>query len=650
MALIPQSFIADLLNRVDIVDVVGQHVKLKKAGANFQGLCPFHSEKSPSFSVSPTKQFYHCFGCGAHGSAISFLMEYSGLGYVDAIEDLARSAGLDVPREERTANDVARQQQAMALSEVMSSATDWYRQQLKASTRAVEYLKGRGLTGEIAKRYALGYAPDGWQGLEAVFGPYTNDEVAKTLLEGGLLIQGEQAEGGQAVKRYDRFRDRVMFPIRNPKGQTIGFGGRILDQGEPKYLNSPETPLFSKGNTLYGLFEARQAIRAQEYVLVCEGYMDVVALAQLGFPNAVATLGTACTANHVRMLLRQTDKVVFSFDGDSAGQRAAQRALEACLPLMSDDKEIRFLFLPTEHDPDSYVRAYGAPAFEKVIKEAMSISSFFFKIVSEDHELTTPEGRAHTHHAAKPLLLSMPPIALRTQILRELAIRTNTTPAELEAFCGLTVVPAPAQQGSYQASQARTQSNPNHFPNNGNRQGAPWQASKGSAKRVATQNIEPPKAPTDLAEQMLRVLIQFPHLGKVLDVNKRALALKAAEQRSEKALALMKDLLSQCDLVELIPGESGKPATVGAGAFAMFQDQLSRSELAPLYELLRKRVMDSDLDLDGATADLEGAFKKLELTHLKQEMTEITQKIASSTATEQDRARYRELGEKLKFS
>ncbi|MBU3634662.1 DNA primase [Polynucleobacter sp. es-GGE-1] len=655
MALIPQSFIADLLNRVDIVDVVGQHVKLKKAGANYQGLCPFHSEKSPSFSVSPTKQFYHCFGCGAHGSAISFLMEYSGLGYVDAIEELARSAGLDVPREERTANDVARQQQAMALSEVMSSAADWYCQQLKGSTRAVEYLKGRGLTGEIAKRYSLGYAPDGWQGLEAVFGSYANDEVVKTLVEGGLLIQGEQAEGSPvtkpAVKRYDRFRDRVMFPIRNPKGQTIGFGGRILDQGEPKYLNSPETPLFSKGNTLYGLFEARQAIRAQEYVLVCEGYMDVVALAQLGFPNAVATLGTACTANHVRMLLRQTDKVVFSFDGDSAGQRAAQRALEACLPLMSDDKEIRFLFLPTEHDPDSYVRAYGAPAFEKVIKEAMSISSFFFKIASEDHDLTTPEGRAHTHHAAKPLLLSMPPIALRTQILRELAIRTNTTPAELEAFCGLTVVPV--RQTSYQPAQAKQthyQNNQSNYSNTGNRQGAPWQASKGSAKRVATQNIEPPKAPTDLAEQMLRVLIQFPHLGKALDSNQRALALKAAEQRSANALALMKDLLSQCDQVELIPGENGKPDTVGAGAFAMFQDQLSRSELASMYEVLRKRVMDSDLELEGAAADLDGAFKKLELIHLKQEMTDIAQKIAGETASDQDKARYRELGEKLKFS
>ena len=649
MALIPQSFIADLLNRVDIVDVVGQHVKLKKAGANFQGLCPFHSEKSPSFSVSPTKQFYHCFGCGAHGSAISFLMEYSGLGYVDAIEDLARSAGLEVPREERTANAIARQQQAMALSEVMNAAADWYRTQLKGSTRAVEYLKGRGLTGEIAKRYALGYAPDGWQGLEAVFGSYSNDDVAKTLIEGGLLIQGETSESSQPVKRYDRFRDRIMFPIRNPKGQTIGFGGRILDQGEPKYLNSPETPLFSKGNTLYGLFEARQAIRAQEYVLVCEGYMDVVALAQLGFPNAVATLGTACTANHVRMLLRQTDKVVFSFDGDAAGQRAAQRALEACLPLMSDDKEIRFLFLPTEHDPDSYVRAYGAPAFEKAIKEALSISSFFFKVASENHELTTPEGRAQTHHAAKPLLLSMPPIALRTQILRELAIRTNTAPAELEAFCGLTVVPAPVRQTTYQPTQVN-QNNQNHFSSNGNRQGAPWQASKGSAKRVATQNIEPPKAPTDLAEQILRVIIQFPHLGKALDANKRSLALKAAEQRSQKAHALMKDLFSQCDLVEPILGEDGKTVTIGAGAFAMFQDQLSRSELAPLYEVLRNRVMGSDVELEGATADLDGAMKKLELAHLKQEMTEIAQKIAASTATDQDRARYRELGEKLKFS
>ena len=644
MGMIPQSFIADLLNRVDIVDVVGQHIKLKKAGANYQGLCPFHQEKSPSFSVSATKQFYHCFGCGAHGSAIGFLMEYSGLGYVETIEELARSAGLTVPREERTANDVARQQQALALSEVMGLASDWYKTQLKAAPRAIDYLKSRGLTGEVAKRYSLGYAPDGWQGLETVFGSYANDATAKPLLEGGLLIQSETSESSQTARRYDRFRDRVMFPIRNHKGQVIGFGGRILDQGEPKYLNSPETPLFSKGNTLYGLFEARQAIRAQEYVLVCEGYMDVVALAQLGFPNAVATLGTACTANHVRMLLRQTDRIVFAFDGDAAGQRAAQRALEACLPLMSDDKEIRFLFLPTEHDPDSYVRTYGAPAFEKAIKEATSFSNFFFRIVSEGHDLTSPEGRAQTHHAAKPLFLSMAPIALRSQMLREVAIRTSSTAAELEAFCGLTIAPATRSNTQAQGISAaqtgagvRTQS-------------STWQPGKGYGKKPAGPLIPPPNAPMDLVEQMLRLLIQFPHLGKGLNAEQRQLVLAAAEQRSANALMLMTDLLKQCDQLDYLPSQSNAEPIPGAGAFALFQEQLSRSELASMYEVLRKRVMESDLDAAGAAADLGGALKKLHMLQLKNEMTAITQRISSGEASDADRARYRELGERLKFS
>lgn len=644
MGMIPQSFIADLLNRVDIVDVVGQHVKLKKAGANYQGLCPFHQEKSPSFSVSATKQFYHCFGCGAHGSAIGFLMEYSGLGYVETIEELARSAGLTVPREERTANDVARQQQALALSEVMGLAADWYKTQLKAAPRAIDYLKSRGLTGEVAKRYSLGYSPDGWQGLEAVFGTYADDATAKPLLEGGLLIQSETSESNQTARRYDRFRDRIMFPIRNHKGQVIGFGGRILDQGEPKYLNSPETPLFSKGNTLYGLFEARQAIRAQEYVLVCEGYMDVVALAQLGFPNAVATLGTACTANHVRMLLRQTDRIIFSFDGDAAGQRAAQRALEACLPLMSDDKEIRFLFLPTEHDPDSYVRTYGAPAFEKVIKEAMSISSFFFKIVSEGHDLTTPEGRAQTHHAAKPLFLSMTPIALRSQMLREVAIRTSSNAAELEAFCGLTV--APVLRSNIQAQGLAT----GPSTTIGRTQSSTWQPGKGYSKKPAGPVIPPPNAPMDLAEQILRLLIQFPHLGKGLNAEHRQLVLSSAEQRSANALMLMTDLLKQCDQLDYLPNAANSEPIPGAGAFALFQEQLSRSELASMYEVLRKRVMESDVDAVGAAADLDGALKKLDMLQLKNEMTAITQCISSGEASDSDRARYRELGERLKFS
>ena len=641
MALIPQSFISDLLNRVDIVDVVGKHVKLKKAGANYQGLCPFHQEKSPSFSVSPTKQFYHCFGCAAHGSAIGFMMEYSGLSYVDAIEDLARSAGLVVPREERSVRDVIKQKQAIALSEVMNMASDWYAQQLKVSQRAIDYLKGRGLTGEVAKRYALGYAPDGWQGLEAVFHSYSNDETAKILQEAGLMIQGEGNDSQGNAKRYDRFRDRIMFPIRNPKGQVIAFGGRILDQGEPKYLNSPETPLFSKGNTLYGLFEGRKAIRDQGYVLVCEGYMDVVALAQLGFANAVATLGTACTPFHVRTLLRQTDRIVFSFDGDSAGQRAAQRALEASLPILGDDKEIRFLFLPSEHDPDSYIRQYGTATFEQAVSQAMPLSGFFFKLASEGNDLSSPEGRAKTHHTAKPLLQSMPPIALRSQLLRELANRTASSVSELEQFCDLPkLAPQNTSSGSGLPKQGPLQ---NSFENQGRVSVKTGQVSKQATTRfkpLPLKPSQPPKAPTDLSEHIMRLLIQYPVLGKDMDQVQRQFALSTAERRSAKALELMQDLLQQCDSLQL-------NETNPNSYFAVFQDQLANSPLADLYEILRQRILGSDLDFAGAKSDLDAVFQKLGRSDLKAEMTEIAQKMAKNEASPIDIARYRELGEKL---
>lgn len=641
MALIPQSFISDLLNRVDIVDVVGKHVKLKKAGANYQGLCPFHQEKSPSFSVSPTKQFYHCFGCAAHGSAIGFMMEYSGLSYVDAIEDLARSAGLVVPREERSVRDVIKQKQAIALSEVMNMASDWYAQQLKVSQRAIDYLKGRGLTGEVAKRYALGYAPDGWQGLEAVFHSYSNDETAKILQEAGLMIQGEGNDSQGNAKRYDRFRDRIMFPIRNPKGQVIAFGGRILDQGEPKYLNSPETPLFSKGNTLYGLFEGRKAIRDQGYVLVCEGYMDVVALAQLGFANAVATLGTACTPFHVRTLLRQTDRIVFSFDGDSAGQRAAQRALEASLPILGDDKEIRFLFLPSEHDPDSYIRQYGTATFEQAVSQAMPLSGFFFKLASEGNDLSSPEGRAKTHHTAKPLLQSMPPIALRSQLLRELANRTASSVSELEQFCDLPkLAPQNTSSGSGLPKQGPLQ---NSFENQGRVSVKTGQASKQATTRFKPSPLkpsQPPKAPTDLSEHIMRLLIQYPVLGKDMDQVQRQFALSTAERRSAKALELMQDLLQQCDSLQL-------NETNPNSYFAVFQDQLANSPLADLYEILRQRILGSDLDFAGAKSDLDAVFQKLGRSDLKAEMTEIAQKMAKNEASPVDIARYRELGERL---
>jgi len=336
--MIPQSFIADLLNRVDIVDVVGRYVPLKKGGANLMGLCPFHNEKSPSFTVSPTKQFYHCFGCGVNGSAITFLMEYGGMGFVEAVKDLAQAVGLSVPEEYGT--DDGRRRDGpdfAALSDLLERANRFYRDRLKSERSAIDYLKGRGLTGDVARQFGLGYAPYEWNALENIFGA---DYGGKALLDAGLVIDGEKG------RRYDRFRGRVTFPIRNTRGALIGFGGRVIGVGEPKYLNSPETPLFEKGRELYGLFEARQAIRAAGRVLVVEGYMDVVALAQHGVGHAVATLGTACTPAHVQKLVRQTDHVIFCFDGDAAGRRAAWRALENSLPLVADDKKFSFLFLP----------------------------------------------------------------------------------------------------------------------------------------------------------------------------------------------------------------------------------------------------------------------------------------------------------------
>ena len=430
--MIPQSFIQDLLNRVDIIDVVGRYVQLKKGGANFMGLCPFHNEKSPSFTVSPTKQFYHCFGCGAHGTAIGFLIEYSGLGFVDAVKDLAQNVGMVVPENDDRIAPAQRAEfhaKSLALSEAMSRACDFYRVQLRTADNAKNYLIGRGLTGEIAARFGIGYAPEGWDNLRSVFSDY--DDGA--LVEAGLVVDRTDEDGGNH-KRYDRFRERIMFPIRNTKGYVIGFGGRILDSGEPKYLNSPETPLFQKGLELYGLFEARQAIREAGYVLVTEGYMDVVALAQLGFPQVVATLGTACTATHVQKLTRQTDHIIFSFDGDGAGRRAARRALEASLPYAADNKIIKFLFLPAEHDPDSYVREFGTDGFEKQVADAMPLSQFLINIVTDENDLATSEGRAKAQFDAKPLLQAMPASALRLQIVRALAQATQTTPTEIETL------------------------------------------------------------------------------------------------------------------------------------------------------------------------------------------------------------------------
>lgn len=393
--MIPESFIQELINRVDIVDVIDKSVPLKKAGANYSACCPFHNEKSPSFTVSPTKQFYHCFGCGAHGTALGFLMEYQGLGFVEAVHELAKMVGMIVPQETRE-NAKAEAKLIPGLQESLQQASDYYRAELKKSPRAIEYLKGRGLSGQIAARFQMGYAPSGWQNLQAVFTDYQN-EVLKTA---GLVIENEQG------RRYDRFRDRVMFPIHDQKGQVIGFGGRVIESEDdgPKYLNSPETPLFQKGHELYGLFMARRAMRDAGRALVVEGYMDVVALAQFGIEYAVAALGTATTPYHITKLMRQTDEIVFCFDGDAAGRKAAWRAAMNALSALTDGLRLNFLFLPKEHDPDSYVREFGKEAFEAEMQNAMPLSQYIIQTLSADNPLQSQEDMVRFLNEAEPIL------------------------------------------------------------------------------------------------------------------------------------------------------------------------------------------------------------------------------------------------------
>jgi DNA primase len=452
---LPHGFVQELLSRVDILEVIGRHVELKRAGSVHKGLCPFHGEKTPSFTVSPTRQTYHCFGCGAHGDAIRFLMENQGLPFMDAVRELAQRVGIAVPDDAASPEDRARAAEQRArrqtLSDVLSRAAEHYKASLKASPRAIDYLKGRGLTGEIAARFGLGYAPPGWRSLASVF-PRYDDPL---LVEAGLVIvQGE--DGAEDQKRYDRFRDRIMFPIRSVRGEVIGFGGRVLGDGEPKYLNSPETPLFVKGRELYGLYEARTALREAGYALVVEGYMDVVALAQSGFAHAVATLGTACTAEHVAKLLRFTDHVVFSFDGDAAGRRAAARALEAALPHASDLRTIRFLFLPPEHDPDSFVRQLGAAAFEQQVAAALPLSRMLLQTAQDGCDLSLAEGRARLLAQARPMIAALPAGALREQVLAELAQAGGTSAEQLRALWGASRPARPATTSSPAPRRAAT--------------------------------------------------------------------------------------------------------------------------------------------------------------------------------------------------
>ncbi len=408
---IPQSFIDDLLNRTDIVELIDSRVHLKKAGKNYQACCPFHNEKSPSFSVSPEKQFYHCFGCGAHGNAIGFLMEYDGLNFPDAIGELANLHGLTVP------TDQPHHQQGPAPSadhyQLMEWAARYFQGQLKSAPQAIEYLKNRGLTGEIVKQFAIGYAPSGWDGLRQTLSRSAATEAQ--LVELGMLIS---RDGGGS---YDRFRDRIMFPIRDRRGRVIGFGGRVLGDGTPKYLNSPETPIFHKGKELFGLYQVKEKHRSPARILIVEGYMDVVALAQFGVDYAVASLGTSTTADHMHLLFRTTPEVVCCYDGDNAGREAAWRALENALPSLQDGKNLRFVFLPPEHDPDSFIRAYGREAFEQRLDEAQSFADFLFERLTRDLNLSGEAGQNELANKAIALIRRIPEGFNRESLLTKLS-------------------------------------------------------------------------------------------------------------------------------------------------------------------------------------------------------------------------------------
>lgn len=433
--LIPQTFIDDLLDRVDIVDVVNSRVQLKKAGKNYKACCPFHEEKSPSFTVAQDKQFYYCFGCGAGGNALGFVMEFDRLDFLPAVEMLAKNAGMEIPREAAPDQRVTKQKDS--LYSILTKSDKFFRQQLRThqgAKVAVDYLKGRGLSGKIAAQFGVGYAPPGWDNLLKVAGG--DDQKNKLLDESGMIIVKPEEK-----KQYDRFRHRIMFPIRDQRGRTIGFGGRVLDDSTPKYLNSPETPVFHKGRELYGLYEARQALKEIPCLIMVEGYMDVIALAQYGIANAVATLGTALTENHLQKLFRYTSEIVFCFDGDSAGRRAAARSLEIALPEMRDGVSAKFLFLPDGEDPDSMVRQLGTEAFLEQVEKSQPLSEFLFEQLSDGIDSSTADGKARLSKTCAPQINRIPQGVFRQLMLEELSRRTGVSADNLRDYVATHVTP-----------------------------------------------------------------------------------------------------------------------------------------------------------------------------------------------------------------
>ena len=618
---IPQYFIDQLLNRVDLVDVIDGYVPLKKAGANYKACCPFHNEKSPSFTVSPTKQFYHCFGCGANGSAITFLMEYDHMEFRDAVEKLASTAGLEIPTE---AQGYQKKQtttkQGIDLYELMGKVSDFYQTQLrqhKDKDQAINYLKNRGLSGDIAKRFELGFSPEGWDNLMSTLG--ATAPTQKALLDTGMLTQNEKK------RTYDRFRHRIMFPIHDHRGRVVGFGGRVLDQtdpnpGNPKYLNSPETPIFHKGSELYGLHAARGAIKEAERVLVVEGYMDVVALAQAGIDNAVATLGTATTPMHLQRLFRHTTNVVFSFDGDRAGKAAGWKALETCLPLMQDGYQVSFLFLPDGEDPDTMVKQVGKEKFEELINNATPLTDFLINSLQQQADITRLDGRAKLSKLAKPLIEQFPNGVLKKLVVDRLAKITDIAPQDLHN-----------NPVSEQTPQANTQNN--------NWQKAPnkrWQNNKrwDNKQRKSEPNIKTMSP----VRRLISLILQHPSLAKRLE------SLNSIPAQSVRGMDLIHELLKACDqnddinTASLLERYRDKSYYNTLAQLAQHQhnniETLTEEEAAALIEATETKIIEE--------------FNENQLTKAADELARLTKKAAISALPEEDENRRQKLAQLIR--
>ncbi len=574
--MIPQSFIQELLSRVDIVELVNKVAPLKKTGKNYMCCCPFHREKTPSFSVSAQKQFYKCFGCGVSGNAIGFVMQFEGLGYVDAIKKLAESVGMTVPEDpyakERTAK-------ARTLTDMMRMASDFYTESLKGNSRVVDYLKTRGITGETAARFALGYSPEGWHALKDVFGSQYEDAELEEEKGCGLVIKNEEG------RRYDRFRGRLMFPIRNPRGQVIGFGARTLNGDEhPKYLNSPETAIYRKGMEIYGLYEGSQAMRQKNRAVICEGYMDVIQLSQAGFTESCAALGTAVTSEHVTKLLRIVDKIYFSFDGDEAGQKAQVRAMHSALAAVNDNQEVRFVVLPPEHDPDSLIKERGADAFEAELEKSLTLTQFFVKTVGKDKDFSTAEGRSQFLAEAKPLIVSMRSAPfLRTQLVAELAMHARMAPDELERAFGIAAPRPVVRQPEFSQANGRL-----GFDSRRGRKKTP--------QRIAPVSVG------SLRERLLQNLLNYPQLAIDFDT------------RFEEEFVGVEDVLSR-EIVEVWRAIVSDAEPIAQTQVLM--QALAHSEFYSHYENLVGREMEIQTTAETAKAETELTFDRLELDKIE---------------------------------